>query len=46
MREEKLLGIQCGDRSIRFRLPFVVQKSEIDLALSKVERCLPARVRA
>ncbi|MBK7877081.1 MAG: L-lysine 6-transaminase [Planctomycetes bacterium] len=46
MREEKLLGIQSGDRSIRFRLPFVVQKAEIDLALTKIETCLPARVRA
>lgn len=46
MRDEKLLGIQCGDRSIRFRLPFVVQKADVDLALAKLERCLPAKVRA
>ena len=46
MREEKLLGIQSGDRSIRFRLPFVVQNAEIDLALQKLESCMPAKVRA
>jgi L-lysine 6-transaminase len=44
LREKRLLAIACGDRSIRFRLPFVIEKAEVDQALEKVASCLPARV--
>ena len=46
LREKKLLALASGERAIRFRLPFVVQKAEIDVALEKVAACLPSRVRA
>jgi len=46
LREKKLLALASGERSIRFRLPFVVQKNEIDSALEKIASCLPARQRA
>lgn len=45
LREKKLLALPSGERAIRFRLPFVVQKSEIDRALATIEACLPARAR-
>ncbi len=46
LREKKLLALPSGDTAIRFRLPFVVQKNEIDAALEKIAACLPGRVRA
>jgi L-lysine 6-transaminase len=43
LRAQRLLALNSGEKSIRFRLPLVVSESEIDLALTKVAACLPAR---
>ncbi|MDX1630998.1 MAG: L-lysine 6-transaminase [Thermoanaerobaculia bacterium] len=37
LREQGLLGLPCGPRSIRFRPPLVVTAEEIDEALDRVE---------
>jgi len=34
--EQKLLLLPSGERSIRFRLPFVIDEAEIELALEKI----------
>jgi 4-aminobutyrate aminotransferase-like enzyme len=38
--------LPCGPRSIRFRLPFVLKKEEVDFALERVSDCLTAGVRS
>ena len=43
MREKKFLALSSGERSIRFRMPLIVSKSEVDLALSRIADSLPAR---
>lgn len=45
LREKGLLALASGERAIRFRMPLVVQKSEIEHALDRIGACLPARVR-
>jgi len=39
-----LLALASGPRAIRFRMPLVVEKAEVDAALERVADCLPARV--
>jgi L-lysine 6-transaminase len=46
LRERRMLALPSGERAIRFRLPLVVSKAEIDTALERIASCLPARVRA
>jgi L-lysine 6-transaminase len=46
LRERRLLALASGERAIRFRLPLIVSKAEIDTALERVASCLPAKVRA
>jgi L-lysine 6-transaminase len=46
LREKGLLALASGDRSIRFRMPLSVQKSEIEQALERIAACLPSRVHA
>ncbi len=46
LRERRMLALPSGERSIRFRMPLVVSKAEIDTALERVASCLPAKVRA
>jgi L-lysine 6-transaminase len=41
LRAKRLLALACGERSVRFRLPFVVSAEEIDLALERLAACLP-----
>jgi len=43
LRAQRLLALNSGEASIRFRLPLVVTEAEIDLALTKVAACLPSR---
>ncbi len=40
----RVLALRSGQRSIRFRLPYVISHSEVDEALGRVEEALPARV--
>jgi len=42
LREKRMLALPCGERSVRFRLPFVVTESEVDRALETLAACLPA----
>jgi 4-aminobutyrate aminotransferase-like enzyme len=37
MFDNELLALPCGPRSIRFRLPFVIQPEEIDEILNRTE---------
>ena len=46
LRENRMLALASGERSVRFRLPFIVSRSEIDTALERVTRSVPAKVRA
>jgi L-lysine 6-transaminase len=46
LRERRMLALPSGERSIRFRLPLIVSKPEIDTALERIAACLPAKVRA
>jgi acetylornithine/succinyldiaminopimelate/putrescine aminotransferase len=43
LRAQRLLALNSGEKSIRFRMPLVVTESEIDMALTKVAACLPSR---
>jgi L-lysine 6-transaminase len=40
MFDNELLALPCGPRSIRFRLPFVVQTEEVDEMLNRTEASL------
>jgi L-lysine 6-transaminase len=44
--DRRVLVLPCGPRSIRFRLPFVLKKEEVDFALERVSDCLTAGVRS
>jgi L-lysine 6-transaminase len=44
LRNAKLLALKSGTHSIRFRLPFVITRDEVQLVLERVADCLPARV--
>jgi L-lysine 6-transaminase len=41
MREKRFLALPSGDRSIRFRLPLIVTKTEIETALERIASALP-----
>jgi L-lysine 6-transaminase len=43
LRGKRLLALPSGERAIRFRLPFVVNTAEVDLALERIAACLPTR---
>lgn len=45
MFENELLALPCGPRSIRFRLPFVIQPEEIDEVLNRTEMSLRRPIR-
>lgn len=40
MREERLLGLASGERSIRFRPPLVLEDGHVDEGLERIERAL------
>jgi L-lysine 6-transaminase len=40
--EKRLVALSCGDRSIRFRTPFVLPSAEVETALARVSDCLPS----
>jgi L-lysine 6-transaminase len=40
MFENELMALPCGPRSIRFRLPFVIQPEEVDEILNRTEASL------
>jgi L-lysine 6-transaminase len=42
--DNKVLALPSGADSIRFRLPFVLEDSEIDVLLERVAACAPAAV--
>jgi 4-aminobutyrate aminotransferase-like enzyme len=42
MRAKRLLALNSGERSIRFRMPLTVTEAEIDIALDRIASCLPA----
>ncbi len=42
--EHKLMLLPCGSRSIRFRLPFVINEKEVDMAVERVAAALPVAV--
>ena len=44
LAKKGLLALASGPQAIRFRLPLIVEKAEIDAALERVADCLPARV--
>ena len=44
--EQKLLALGCGDRSVRFRLPLMIEQGEVDEILRRVGAALPASVQA
>lgn len=44
LREERVIALKSGPRAIRFRLPLTITKDEVQLALARIERALPARV--
>ena len=44
MRAKRLLALNSGERSIRFRLPLVVTEAEIDIALERIAASLPQSV--
>lgn len=46
MREQMLLALPCGPRSVRFRMPLIVTSAEIDRALEMIANALPAKVQA
>ncbi len=46
MRDQALLALPCGARSVRFRLPLVISAEEVDKALEMVANALPAKVQA
>lgn len=41
MHKQRLLGIKCGHRSIRFRLPLIATEAEVDTVIEKVAATLP-----
>jgi len=44
--EQKVLALGCGDCSIRFRLPLMIEQGEVDEILRRVGAALPASVQA
>ena len=42
MFAKQVLALPCGKRSVRFRLPLVINESEVDELLNCVEACVPA----
>ena len=46
MRDQMLLALPCGPRTVRFRLPLIVSAEEVDKALEMVANALPAGVQA
>jgi L-lysine 6-transaminase len=40
MNEQDLMGLPCGDRSVRFRPPLVIGREEVDEAMRRSERAL------
>jgi L-lysine 6-transaminase len=46
MRDQQLLALPCGERSVRFRMPLIVSAEEIDRALEMIANALPAKVQA
>jgi L-lysine 6-transaminase len=46
LRASKLLVLNAGSRTVRFRMPFVAGEREVAVALERIRACLPAGVRA
>jgi L-lysine 6-transaminase len=46
MFEKGLMVLACGQRAVRFRLPLVFEKKEVQILLERVEACLPSGVGA
>jgi L-lysine 6-transaminase len=44
--EKRLVALGSGERSIRFRTPFVLTREEVEIGLARVADCLPARIQA
>jgi len=42
--DKRVLALRAGERTIRFRLPFVLTAKEADEALGRVADCIPASV--
>ncbi len=42
--QQKLMLLPCGNRSIRFRLPFTINADEVDMAVERVTAALPVAV--
>ena len=42
MFAKQVLALPCGNRSVRFRLPLVINEQEVDELLNRVEACVPA----
>ncbi len=42
LMDKKVMALPCGDDSVRFRLPLVINESEVDELLSRVAACVPA----
>lgn len=46
MMENKLIALSSGTRSVRFRLPLIIQPSEVDQILDRVAKSVPGGVKA
>ncbi len=44
--EKRLVALASGELAIRFRTPFVLTREEVEIALTRVADCLPARIQA
>ena len=42
LMDKKVMALPCGDDSVRFRLPLIINEQEVDELLSRVEACVPA----
>jgi L-lysine 6-transaminase len=42
--DKRVLALRAGERSIRFRMPFVINKEEVGQLLERVSDCVPAGV--
>ena len=42
--QNNVLALKSGAQAIRFRMSFVIDSSEVDWALDRIEGCLPANV--
>ncbi len=46
LRQNNVLALKSGAQAIRFRMSFVIDASEVDWTLDRIEGCLPANVQA